>query len=161
MCKYIHVLNSLFYLQIVFVCLISNYDTLLSHITGYEYMYMMCQQSKVVQNAVHVHCMKRLLNVLCNIKDLFFLKFRCAPKLAKTAILIHMLYLLSYKYKFITVLVLVTFRNIGLFRMSVIIFFIRSIQSNKKCKYENSNYIRYFQYLIFIGLLVLKSINCV
>lgn len=72
-----------------------------------------------------------------------------------------MLYLLSYKYKFITVLVLVTFRNIGLFRMSVIIFFIRSIQSNKKCKYENSNYIRYFQYLIFIGLLVLKSINCV
>lgn len=69
-----------------------------------------------------------------------------------------MLYLLSYKYKFITVLVLVTFRNIGLFRMSVIIFFIRSIQSNKKCKYENSNYIRYFQYLIFIGLLVLKSI---
>lgn len=71
-----------------------------------------------------------------------------------------MLYLLSYKYKFITVLVLVTFRNIGLFRMSVIIFFIRSIQSNKKCKYENSNYIRYFQYLIFIGLLVLKSIQC-
>lgn len=52
----------------------------------------------------------------------FFFKFRCAPKLAKTAILIHMLYLLSYKYKFIAVLVLVTFRNIGLFRMSVIIF---------------------------------------